>query len=126
MHRWMEVGPMVNCETPTLGNTARHINKNLQEAIQHFIDLHGTTMSDALKAKLGFADTDLLRLWHVNLRYVEYLLSLRFPGKEYQQEPRLPILDVVPFILAIRGWLRQNNQHSAYYKYVKDALPLRI
>ena len=109
---------MINCETPILGSAARQINNNLQDAIAHFIDTHGATISDALKAKLGYADTDLLRLWHVNLRYIEYLLSRRYPGKEYQKEPRLPILDVVPFILAIRGWLRQIHLHSAYYKYM--------
>ena len=65
---------------------------------------------------LNFADTDPLRLWHIDLRVLEILLSTRWPEDAFKQR-RPKTMGSLAFALAIRGWLRQLHIHSATYKH---------
>ena len=88
--------------------------ESVSTAVENFLGDTTSPVPEALRTKLGCADTDLLRLAHVNLRFLERLLCLRWPDGP----PRPPTLQLYAFALAIRGWLRQVHIHSAYYKYI--------
>ena len=118
MHAWMQEGPMNTPETAILDGYARVVMNGVSAAIDNFLGEPPTPLPEALKIKLGYADTDLIRLAHVNQRFLERLLCLRWPN----ETPRPESLGLLSFALAIRGWLRQVHIHCAYYKYISQML----
>ena len=108
---------MRRSEIASLDGYAKKMYDNVHFATQNFIAEPPAPVPDPLKTKLNFADTDLLRLWHINLRFLQILLSLRWPEEALNQRPP-QFIGVLSFALAIRGWLRQVHLHSAYYKSV--------
>ena len=114
LHEWMQAGPMSSPEVAALDGIARSMNDSVAAAVENFLADPPSPVQEALRTKLGFVDTDLLRLAHVNLRFLERLLDLRWPDGRH----RPATLQLYAFALAIRGWLRQVHIHSAYYKYI--------
>ena len=98
--------------------SARKMNGSVATAVENFLADPPSPVPEALRTKLGFSDTDLLRLAHVNLRFLERLLCLRWPDGP----PGPPTLQLYAFALAIRGWLRQVHIHCSYYKYIARML----
>ena len=116
IHAWMEAGPMRKKEIAYLDGHAKRMYDNVHEAITNYIAEPPQPLTDAFRTKLNFADTDLLRLWHTNLRFLEILLSARWPEDAFKQR-RPKNMGSLAFALAIRGWLRQLHIHSASYKH---------
>ena len=71
-------------------------------------------LQEPLRAKLGFFDTDLLRLWNVQMRFMQAIIAQLWPGAPVAEDG----LGACALVLAIRGWLRQVHTHSPYYKYM--------
>ena len=117
IHDWMQEGPMRRSEIASLDGYAKKMYDNVHFATQNFIAEPPAPVPDPLKTKLNFSDTDLLRLWHINLRFLQILLSRRWPKDALELQPP-KFIGVLAFALAIRGWLRQIHIHSAYYKSV--------
>ena len=118
LHVWMQSGPMNRPRVAALDGFARTMNAKVAAAVEEFARAHTADVPEALITKLGFSETELLRLANVNLRLLEWLLSLRWP--DGFARPRT--LGVYSFTLAIRSWLRQVHIHSAYYKWLQREL----
>ena len=104
---------MRKAEEVSLDGYAMRLYENVATAIENFLGDPSAPVSEALRTKLGFVDTDLMRLAHVNLRYLEWLLYLRWP----EERRRSTYIGVLAMNFAIRGWLRQAHIHNGFYKY---------
>ena len=107
---------MRNNEIACLDDHAKRMYDKVHAAITNYIAEPPEPLTDAFRTKLNFADTDLLQLWHINLRFLEILLSTRWPEDAFKQR-RPKTMGSLAFALAIRGWLRQLHIHSATYKH---------
>ena len=82
--------------------------------VQTWLSGNENRLLEPTRNKLRLAEEDLLRLTHVNERFLERLLCLRWP----EQTPRPPSLGVLACAMATRGWLRQLRIHNAYYRSI--------
>ena len=103
-------------ENATLDANARALRKDVQTAVETFLGSTTAPLPGPLARKLNFADTDLVRLAHVNQRFLELLISIRWP----QERPSPKWIGVSAYALAIRGWLRQVHIHSSFYRYIEN------
>ena len=106
---------MLNMEKACLASWPRRMLSAVDRAVQRFLLDPPCIVGEELRAKPGVASRDLLRLAHVNQRYLDMLLSIRCPNAVEQPAT----LGVCAFALAIRGWLRQIQIHSACYTYIQ-------
>ena len=102
-------------ERACLDGYAARMMENVMAAIDSFTSDPNWASLDTLRTKLGFADTDLLRLAHVQTRLLQRLVWLRWPEAGTLNPPSS---GVCALALAIRGWLRQVDVHAACYHYI--------
>ena len=80
LHAWMQAGPLETSEVAALDDYARAMCDLVSTAIENFLGDPPGPLSEAFRTKIGFFDTDLQRLAHVNLRHLELILSERWPN----------------------------------------------
>jgi len=116
MHSQMMRGPILTPEVICFDEFTQTFFHAVTLAIENFIQETQGPINSPFRVKLGFYDTDLIRLWNVNHRYLKMLLYRRWPGGlPGGEEPRG--LGAHAFGLALRGWLRQLQLHHGFYKY---------
>ena len=111
----MRLGPFRQRGVTSLDTYGQGMLEAVSIAVDHVLSDPTVELTAALRTKLGYFDTDVLRLANVNKRYLQFLLAQRWPTDAPSPEK----IWIFAMAMAIRGWLRQVQIHGAYYKHMQ-------
>jgi hypothetical protein len=108
----------VTCKN-VMGTHARTMYKAAKNAVKDFVEEKGNTLHGKTNAKLGFADSDIMRYCNTRMRIAQFCCSLaeNLTDGELDEERARNAFDVFELAMALHQWRRQVHIHHSYYRW---------